>query len=186
MYGHGDRQMTSAELLLHPVRLRIVQAFLGGRELTTADLRDELSDVPTATLYRQVATLWEGGVLEVTEERKIRGTFERRYRLAPEAASVGPEEAAGMTVEEQRRAFLTFVAGLLADFDRYLERGDVDLARDRVGYRQVALYLTDSELDELLAELRAVFATRLDRPAGEGRTRRLVSTLVMPAVGGST
>jgi hypothetical protein len=91
-----------------------------------------------------------------------------------------------MTVEEQRRAFLTFVAGLLADFDRYLERGDVELARDRVGYRQVALYLTDSELDELLAELRAVFATRLDRPAGEGRTRRLVSTLVMPAVGGST
>ena len=31
--------MTSADLLLHPVRLRIVQAFLGDRALTTGDLR---------------------------------------------------------------------------------------------------------------------------------------------------
>ena len=44
----------SAGLLLHPVRLRIVQAFLGGRRLTTAQLRTALPDVSPATLYRQV------------------------------------------------------------------------------------------------------------------------------------
>ncbi len=30
--------MTTADLLLHPVRLRIVQAFLGDRALTTSEL----------------------------------------------------------------------------------------------------------------------------------------------------
>ena len=51
-----------------------------------------------------------------------------------------------MTMDDHRRAFLTFVAGLLGDLDRYLEAGDVDPARDGVGYRQQALYLTDEEL----------------------------------------
>ena len=43
--------MASADLLLHPVRLRIVQAFLGDRALTTSDLAAELADVPPASLY---------------------------------------------------------------------------------------------------------------------------------------
>jgi hypothetical protein len=38
--------VASADLLLHPVRLRIVQAFLGDRALTTTQLRGELPDVP--------------------------------------------------------------------------------------------------------------------------------------------
>ena len=42
--------MASADLLLHPVRLRIVQAFLGDRALTTSALAAELADVPAASL----------------------------------------------------------------------------------------------------------------------------------------
>jgi hypothetical protein len=177
--------MATAELLLHPVRLRIVQAFLGGRTLTTADLRTELPDIPSATLYRQVATLADGGALDVVEERKVRGTFERTYRLREAAASVGPEEAAEMTTEEHRQAFLTFVAGLLADYDRYLDRGDVDLARDLVGYRQAAMYLSDEEMAELGRDLQAVLRPRLELPAAEGRKRRLLSTILMPGQAGS-
>src|SRR5919199_2632716 len=142
--------MTSAELLLHPVRLRILQAFLGDRQLTTGQLGELLPDVASATLYRQVATLAEAGVLEVTEERRVRGAAERTYRLRLEAAVVGPEEAAQLTPEQHRQAFTTFIAGLLGDFDHYLDRGDVDPGRDRVGYRQAALYLTDDELDDLI------------------------------------
>jgi hypothetical protein len=75
---------------------------------------------------------------------------------------------------------LTFVAGLLADFDRYLDRGDVDLGRDLVGYRQTAVQVTDSEFLELIAELRAVI-TRWGALPPEGRSRRLLTTLLLPA-----
>ena len=114
--------MASADLLLHPVRLRIVQAFLGDRTLTTAALGGELDDVPTATLYRQVAVLADAGVLEVVGVRRARGAVERSYRLVLEAASVPAAESAAMSGEDHRRAFTVFVAALLADFDRYLER----------------------------------------------------------------
>jgi DNA-binding transcriptional ArsR family regulator len=172
--------MASADLLLHPVRLRIVQAFLGDRELTTTQLGELLPEVSTATLYRHVATLLGGGVLDVVEEHKVRGASERTYRLRAPAASVGPDEAAEMSRDEHRQAFTTFVAGLLADFDRYLDRDAIDLGRDRVGYRQAALYATDEEVRELTDELRKALAPWLALPPAADRTRRLLTTILVP------
>ncbi len=170
----------SGELVLHPVRLRIVQAFLGTPSLTTGQLRERLPDVPTATLYRQVATLVEGGVLDVVDERQVRGATERTYALRVENASVSAEDAAALPPEAHRRMFMTFVAGLLGDFDRYLARGDVDLGRDGVGYRQAAMYLTDDELLELLQDLATVLGPRKALPEADGRRRRILSTVLMP------
>ncbi len=173
--------MATADLLLHPVRLRIVQAFLGTRALTTAELGAELADVPTASLYRQVALLADAGVLAVVGERKVRGASERRYRLVLEAASI--DDPAGLSAEDHRRAFGTFVAGLLGDFDRYLSRAGAqpDLAADGVGYRQAGLWLDDDEFADLLAELRTLVGARMALPEREGRRRRLVSTVVLPS-----
>ncbi len=172
--------MATADLLLHPVRLRIVQAFLGGRVLTTGELGAELDDVPTASLYRQVARLVDGGVLAVAGERKVRGAAERSYRLVLAAASV--EDAATMTGEEHRRAFGTFVAALLADFDRYLDRAGErpDLAADGVGYRQAGVWLDDAEHAQLIQDLREVVRARMELPERPGRRRRILSTVLMP------
>lgn len=52
--------MASDDLLLHPVRIRIVQALLDGSELTTGELTARLGDIPVATLYRHVAKLSAG------------------------------------------------------------------------------------------------------------------------------
>lgn len=171
---------SSVDLLLHPVRLRIVQAFLGERELTTGDLRRLLPEVAAATLYRQVAALVDGRVLAVTAERRVRGAVERTYRLQAERASVTPEDLAEMTPADHRAAFFTFVAGLLADFDRYVAAGDIDLVRDRVGYRQAGFYATDAELDELLAVVSAALVPLLDSAATPERRRRLLTTVLMP------
>lgn len=173
--------MGTADLVLHPVRMRIVQALLGDRELTTAQLREELPDVAAATLYRQIATLLEGGALEVVEERRVRGTFERTYRLRTEDLVLQADEAATMTPEQHSQAFVAFMTGRLADFDRYLSSGDVDLARDRVGYRVAAMYLTDEETDQLLADLVKVLRPRLEHRPGPGRRRRTFSTILVPA-----
>ena len=172
--------MKPSELLLHPVRLRIAQAFLGGDSLTTAELREQLSDVAPATLYRQVAALAEGNVLEVVDERRIRGAVERTYRLQTEAATIDADEAREMSIEEHRQGFLTFVVGLLADFDRYLGRGDADLGRDLVGYRQTAFHLTDEETMALIADLRAVVMSRAAHEPAPGRRRRTFTTILMP------
>lgn len=47
----------------------------------------------------------------------------RTYVLRLTAASIGLDEAATMSTDEHRQAFLAYVAGLLDDLDRYLARG---------------------------------------------------------------
>jgi hypothetical protein len=174
--------VATADLLLHPVRLRIVQAFLGDRTLTTTELRGELEDVPVATLYRHVGLLADAGVLSVVGERKVRGAAERSYRLVLEGASLNPEDAAAMTAEDHRRAFTTFVATLLGDFDRYLARaGDPpDLLRDGVGYRQAAVWVTDQEFDAMVGDLAAVLTARMAHRPDGARRRRMISTVHLP------
>src|SRR4051794_38733766 len=87
------------ELLAHPVRMRIVHA-LRGRELTTGRLCELLPDVSKAMVYRHVEALAAGGVLEVAEERRIRGAVERTYRLCQ--ATIGPDD---LSPDDYRRGF---------------------------------------------------------------------------------
>jgi DNA-binding transcriptional ArsR family regulator len=172
--------MTSADLLLHPVRLRILQAFLGDRALTTADLRAELGDIAPASLYRHVARLVDGGVLSVVGERRVRGALERTYVLRVAAASVNVDELERMSREDLRQLFMAFVAGLLGDFDRYLARDDVDLLRDGVSFRIAGLWLDDAEFAELMRELIRVLQPRLANAPKPGRHRRILGTVLLP------
>lgn len=171
--------MTSADLLLHPVRLRIVQAFLGDRALTTSQLSAELSDVPPASLYRHVSRLVAAGVLQVVAERRVRGALERTYVLRLAAASIRPDEVAAMSIEDHRRAFMAFVAGLLAAADRYLTRGDVDPIRDRTTYQLAGMWLDDAEYGDLLRDLTEVLAPRLANAPKKGRRRRILATVLL-------
>lgn len=174
---HG---MASADLLLHPVRLRIVQAFLGDRALTTTALAAELPDLPAASLYRHVARLVDAGVLVVVAERRVRGALERTYVLRLSAAQLGPTDAAAMNADDHRQAFIAFVAGLLGDFDRYLASGEPDLVRDGVGYRMGAMWLDDTELAEFARDLVNVVQARLANPPAPGRRRRVVAGIIVP------
>src|SRR5215469_7758325 len=180
--------MASADLLLHPVRLRIIRAFLGDRALTTSQLAAELDDVPAGSLYRHVALLTEAGVLQVVAERRVRGAVERTYTLRLFAAQIQPGEAAAMTAEQHMQAFTAYVAGMLADADRYLASSPADPVRDGASYRMAAMWLTDAEFAEFGRDVVAVFGPRLANAPGKGRRRRVVYTVVLPepqpAVGG--
>lgn len=169
------------DLLLHPVRLRILQAFLGGRSLTTSELAAELADIPAASLYRHVARFVDAGVLTVVAERRVRGAVERTYELRLAAARVGPAELAGMTADDHRQAFMAYVAGLLGDFDRYLDRGDTDLVRDGVTYSLIALWLDDREYADLHARIADMFAPLHANQPGLGRKRRIIGSVFLPA-----
>jgi hypothetical protein len=173
--------VTSADLLLHPVRLRIVQSFLGDRALTTTQLQTELADVPTASLYRHVARLVAAGVLTVVAERRVRGAVERTYVLRIAAARISMDEIAKMTPDEHRQAFLAFVAGLIGDFDRYLARDGVDPVRDGGSYNVAGMWLDDTELIEFGRELLTVLQPRLANTPRPGRKRRILATILLPS-----
>jgi DNA-binding transcriptional ArsR family regulator len=173
--------VNTADLLLHPTRLRIVHALSGGRELTTTQLRALIPEVSKVTVYRQVALLSEGGFLEVAEEQRVHGAMERRYRLRQDRPMIDAEAAAAMTPEEHRRGFATAMAVLIAEFNAYLDRDGADPAADAVSYRQGVLWLSPAELAEMTGKLLAVLRDSAANEPTSGRAPYLLSPVLFPA-----
>ena len=172
--------MDALELLAHPVRLRIVHAMRGDRILTTAELSARLPDVSKAMLYRHVDLLASAGILEVAQERRVRGAVERQYRLRPDRAAITSEAGATLSPDDHWRVFATALAVLTAEFRAYLDREDADPVRDLVGYRQHAVWLSRAELEQLIAELRQAIVPRLANEQTPERARYLLSPILFP------
>lgn len=166
-----------ADVVMHPVRLRIIQQ-LGGRSLTTAQLRAALPDVTQATLYRHVATLVDSGILSVVEERKVRGAVERTLALGDRMAHVDQAELRAMSAAQLRSAFLAFLGDVSVDFDRFVDDDDPVL-RDFVGFGRVPLYVDAADLAAIQASLSELLAPYLTERGG-GQRRVSLATVLIP------
>lgn len=172
--------MDTLELLAHPVRLRIVHAMRGERTLTTAQLSARLSDVSKAMIYRHVDLLATGGILEVAEERRVRGAVERHYRLRQDRAVIDADMVKSLSLDDHRRGFATAVAALVAEFNAYLEREHADPVADLVGYRQHAVWLNRDELDAMISGMRDAIVPHLTNQPTSDRARYLLSPILFP------
>jgi DNA-binding transcriptional ArsR family regulator len=168
------------DLLLHPVRVRIVCAMSGGRTRTTSELCACLPDVSKATVYRHVALLAEAGLLEVDAEQRVHGAVERRYRLRRARAVIDPDAAASMSLDDHRHWFAAAMAALVAEFNAYLDREHADPAADLVSYRQFPLWLNRDELAELISEIRGIIVSKMDNEPTADRNAHLLSTIMFP------
>ncbi|MDX2971953.1 helix-turn-helix domain-containing protein [Kribbella solani] len=169
-------QPSVADVVMHPVRLRIIQQ-LGGRELTTAALRELLPDITPATLYRHVAALVEAGILSVVAERRVRGAVERTLALGERVAQVDQHELQAMSTAQLRDSVLTFLGHFAEDFDRFLA-ADPEL-RNLFGIGQTMLYVNTDDLAQLQADLTELLAPyRAEQP---GRQRVTLTTALIPS-----
>ncbi len=170
---------SAADILLHPVRLRIVRALTPQRTATVRDLAAELSDVPPATLYRHVRKLESAGLITAVSQRRMRGAQEASYaltRAALDSATLDRPSAA-----DHLRYFITFTATLIDDFAAYVESGEPDYARDGVSYRQGLLHLSDAELRRMSRAVAAAILPFTALAPSAKRTPRLLATILLPA-----
>jgi DNA-binding transcriptional ArsR family regulator len=176
----GIESTSHLTLLLHPVRMRLVNAVHAGPTVTTSELCVQLPDLPKATVYRHVELLLNGGVLEVDSEQRKRGAVERRYRIARGGALMDPEAARSMTRQDHRRAFTAAMGALLAEFNAYLDAGRADPTADCVSYRQMTLWLSPAERSRLVADVAQRLALALANKPGSSRAPHLLSTIFFP------
>jgi len=172
--------MEITDLLLHPVRSRIVHAVYDGRPFTTSQLCARLPDIPKTTLYRQVGLLAEAGLVEVEREARVRGAVERTYRLHPTRAAMDRETIAAMTAEDHQRGFAAAIAALLAEFNAYISRAGADPLVDSVSYRQFSLWLSNDEKAALIEEGVTAIRPRMGHQPSPDRRRHMLSTIFFP------
>lgn len=167
------------EAILHPIRMRILQTLLNGKRMTAQQIKAKLIDVAVPTLYRHLNALVENQIIVVVEENQIRGTVEKVYAL-PAEDLLSDEDLMKATPEDHRDYFLTFITGLLSQFNEYIGTGNAEPLVDNLGYRQIHLYLSDEEFREMFKVIGDSMLRNIDNQPHKDRKLYSISTIVIP------
>lgn len=175
--------MKKVELILHPVRFRILQTIDGGT-LTTQEISDQLADIPKSSIYRQLKTLLEGEMITVAETRIVNGIQEKTYQLA-QKPYLGAGDMANLSSEDHIHFFTIYIMNVLREFADYVQRseaenGSIDMLSDRVGYTEVTVNATHAELDVLQGELNAAIMKVMKNEPRNGRSPHKFAIITHP------
>ena len=141
--------MDLIKILSNSTRMQVLQYLQMHGAATTKQISDYLPDVPVPTLYRHINYLIGEGIVQVTEERKIRGSVERVLAINAEKLN---ESGDISDVAYQ------FLMEIYTRFYRYSRKSDPDPVKDKLALRTATLKLTDKEMEDMLNELATVFA----------------------------
>lgn len=169
---------SKAKTILHPVRMKILQSLINGKQFTAQQLVERMKDVPQATLYRHLNKLLDEEIIEVVQENQIRGTVEKVFAIK-ELAIRSQEELNQLSKEEHLDLFLTFTTQLLGLYESYLN-GKFDLFKDGVTYRVATLHLTDEESMELTKEIRDLIVKAMENEPSPERRARNFANIIIP------
>jgi len=172
--------MQRIDLILHPVRFRILEA-LTGATLTTQEIAERLPDVPKSSIYRHLRLLLGGEIVAVAGERPVRGVVEKTYRL-DRPLFLSADEIGGVTAEEHVRYFRTYAMTLIQGFAAYIDAvdGPIDMLADRAGYTETFFFATDAEFDRFGAALNEALRPLLDQIPADGRRKRKLAVITHP------
>jgi len=168
-----------AELILHPVRYRILQALVDC-ELTTQQISEDLAGIPTSSIYRHLKILLAAGMVEIADTNQVKGIEERVYRLSGRP-HIMQEELAEYSKEEIKRYFAAYLSFLLNGFSTYVDTEDaLDMGRDHAGYTDAIIHATPEEFDELGKALNQLLAPYIQSKPGKGKQRQVISIISFP------
>ena len=170
-------EIRKVELIIHPIRIRILRALLFGPQ-TTQDLAEQLPDVPKSSLYRHLKLLLDGELIGIAETRLVQGIQEKVYELV-QMPQISRAEMAGYSAEEHLRFFTTFMTILLQGFADYLA-ADPDFKTDNFGYTEVEVWATPEEFDTFTQKLNAAIMPLLRQEERDGRQKYKLATVVFP------
>jgi DNA-binding transcriptional ArsR family regulator len=167
-------------LLLHPVRLRILSE-LAGKQLSPRQLAQALPDIAQASLYRHIGLLVDNQILEVVAERVVNGATERTYAIAAGAMRLSPDDLRGLPSEEHIRLFSVYIGTLIETFVESLNGRDLDDAlRDGLSYNRVTIHLSDEEVTQFRAEIAAIIERVWSNQPAPNRKSYTLASIVIP------
>lgn len=162
------------EILLNPVRMRIIQELTIKQSITATELCEKISDIPRTTLYRHIKILVDSGILSIISEKKVRGSLERTLALNV------VEIAKNNTIENASQNAFGFLMNRYARFHNYFSGENPNPGKDKLFLNNTVLMMDDLEFDQFLSELRELLIKYQFEAANERKARdiSIISTPV--------
>ena len=136
------------EIILNPVRMRIIQELATAQTITANELCERISDVPRTTMYRHINILIDNNILSVVSEKKVRGSLERTIALNT------PELSKHNSIENAAQNAFGFLMSNYAKFHKYFNGENPDPGKDKIFLNNAVLMMSDTEFDQFIGELR--------------------------------
>lgn len=161
------------ELMLNPVRMRIIQALATRESITANEICENISDVPRTTLYRHINVLLEANVLTVVAEKKIRGSYERTLALNK------GEIVRQNTLENIPQQAFRFLMNTYAKFEKCVGSKNDGLENNKIFLNNTVMMMDDQEFDQFLSELQTLLI-KYHYDTAAGRKPRDISIISSP------
>ena len=147
---------------------------------TTAEIAEDLPDVPVSSLYRHLKLLLKGRMINVSETRIVQGIQEKKYELV-QTPRVRQQDLEGMNSEEHLHLFATYLVSLLQGFGQYVDASvDINYEVDKTGYTEVDIQASSEEFDALSKKLNAAVIPVLQNKPGPTRRLRKLAIITFP------
>ena len=161
---------------MNPTRQRIIQVIMIKQEATSAEIGEELPDIPRASLYRHIKVLLDAEIITVVKEEFKRGSMEKTYAIA----SQRPYED---TNEEYNSMIQSALMGLQGEFHRYFNGENPNPQRDLLTVGSASLMMSDEEMMEFIKAYGELIQRYMPNKPAEGRKVRKVTFVISPNEG---
>ena len=161
------------EAFMNSTRQRIIQVIMLKKEATSAEIGEELQDIPRASLYRHIKVLLDAKIITVVKEEFKRGSVEKTYAIAPQM----PYDN---TNEEYNSLIQSALMGLQGDFYRYFNGDNPDPQRDLLTVGSASLMMSDEEMMEFIKAYGNLLQKYMSNKPVEGRKLRKVTLVISP------
>jgi DNA-binding transcriptional ArsR family regulator len=173
----------AVNLILHPVRLRIIQTLVR-RERNTQQIAEALPDVPVSSLYRHLRMLLEAEYIEIASTRSVNGIEERTYCISEtKPPLLADEEFRGLSKDELQQAFSMLVGMILTSFNEYLDATpEPDWKRDRLGCAEFTFFATPDEYTTIWKTVWQTLSDAESVPRSAERLARKIALASYPGI----
>jgi len=177
--------VNKADILLHPVRMKIVRVLMTNSQngLTPLEMAKMIQDVPQATLYRHIQKLTDAGIIKVWKEEKVRAVMEKRYIVNIEDASLHPEEWKRYTIEEKLDYYSYYQLALFNQYQTYLEKIEKQNVNDKATLAMLDVRLNEPVFEEFqqeLTELMKKYHKMSEEDTNQDKKNRSIGITIIP------
>ena len=165
-----DIMKNNIDIILNPIRVRIIQEISMKKSITANELCEIINDVSRTTLYRHIKVLIENSIISVQSERKIRGSVERTFILNIE------ELSRINSLENAPQNALDFLKHKYVMFQKYFASESVDPIKDKIFFGESVMMLNDQEFDQFITEMWELFQ-KYNFEYSDGRKARNISII---------
>ena len=164
------------EACMNSTRQRIIQVIMINKEATSAEIGEELQDIPRASLYRHIKVLLDAGIITVVKGEVKRGSVEKTCAMAPQMPYSD-------TNEEYNSLIQSALMGLQGEFYRYFSGENPDPQRDLLTVGSASLMMSDEEMMEFIKAYGELIQRYMSNKPAEGRKVRKVTFVISPNEG---